>query len=84
MALFPKELARDPAAPHLAASDVLHDVPWDEPAIVEAYRARLLARHPGAGPAVARAIGPRPDASLPPPNARAAPDACVRQAVRRR
>ncbi len=58
VALFPKELARDPASPHVVAPDVLHDVPWDEPAILDAYRARLLARHPGAGPAVARALGP--------------------------
>ena len=57
VALFPKELGRDPASPHVAAADVLHDVPGDEPLIVEAYRARLLARHPEAGSAIARALG---------------------------
>ncbi|WP_237479827.1 hypothetical protein [Lichenibacterium dinghuense] len=58
VALFPKEVARDPASRHAAASDVLHDVPWDEPAIVEAYRARVLLLKPDAGPLLARLIGP--------------------------
>lgn len=58
VALFPKELGRDPASPHIASADVLHDVPGDEPLIIEAYRARLLARHPDAGVQIARALGP--------------------------
>ena len=36
VALFPQEWVRDQNSPHLAA-DVFHDVPWDEPDLVEAY-----------------------------------------------
>lgn len=36
VALFPQEWVRDQQSPHLAAG-VLHDVPWDEPDLVEAY-----------------------------------------------
>jgi carbamoylphosphate synthase large subunit len=36
VALFPQEWVRDPESPHLTAG-VLHDVPWDEPDLVEAY-----------------------------------------------
>jgi biotin carboxylase len=36
VALFPQEWVRDSASVHLAAG-VYHDVPWDEPDLVEAY-----------------------------------------------
>jgi len=36
VALFPQEWVRAPDSPHLAAG-VFHDVPWDEPDLVEAY-----------------------------------------------
>jgi biotin carboxylase len=36
VALFPQEWVRDPKSPHLAAG-VYHDVPWEEPDLVEAY-----------------------------------------------
>jgi biotin carboxylase len=36
VALFPQEWVRDQNSPHLAAG-VFHDVPWDEPDLVEAY-----------------------------------------------
>ena len=36
VALFPQEWVRDQKSPHLAAG-VYHDVPWDEPDLVEAY-----------------------------------------------
>ncbi|HVY30871.1 MAG TPA: ATP-grasp domain-containing protein [Polyangiaceae bacterium] len=36
VALFPQEWVRDQQSPHLAA-DVFHDVPWEEPDLVEAY-----------------------------------------------
>lgn len=36
VALFPQEWVRSPASQHLAAG-VHHDVPWDEPDLVEAY-----------------------------------------------
>lgn len=66
VALFPKELRRDPASQHLADPDVLHDLPWDEPAVVSAYRERLARHHPGRATAVARHFRPdgEPDAAL--------------------
>lgn len=36
VALFPQEWVRDANSPHLQAG-VFHDVPWDEPDLVEAY-----------------------------------------------
>lgn len=36
VALFPQEWVRDQQSPYLAAG-VFHDVPWDEPDLVEAY-----------------------------------------------
>jgi hypothetical protein len=48
VALFPRELDRDPASALLAnPSNVLHDVPRDDPALVEAYLDWLEKRHPG-------------------------------------
>ncbi|RYC32666.1 hypothetical protein D3273_08040 [Lichenibacterium minor] len=73
VALFPKELRRDPGSPLLAAPDAFHDVPWDEPAIVEGYRASVLARHPEAGPAIAKALGPARDGAPPRPRMRMRP-----------
>ncbi len=47
IALFPKELERDPASVRLApGSAVLHDVPWDDAPVIAAYRDWLAARHP--------------------------------------
>ncbi len=40
IALFPRELDRDPASPLLASSGVLHDVPWDDPGVLDAYASR--------------------------------------------
>ncbi len=57
IALFPKELDRDPRGLCFAAgSGVLHDVPWDEPAVLAAYRDRLLAAHPAHAPAIGRLL----------------------------
>ncbi len=47
VALFPRELDRDPASALLDRPDeVLHDIPRDDPALVEAYAAWLEKRHP--------------------------------------
>lgn len=46
VALFPKELERDPNSIYLQSMDVLHDVPNDEPALVEAYLQHLAQIHP--------------------------------------
>jgi hypothetical protein len=46
VALFPKELERDPNSPYLQSPHVLHDVPEDDPALMEAYLRLLTATHP--------------------------------------
>lgn len=47
IALFPRELDRDPRSAHVdAPSEVFHDIPWDDPDVVEAYAAWLERRHP--------------------------------------
>jgi hypothetical protein len=47
VALFPGELARDPASPHLASA--LHDVPWDDPPLLARLaEGRPWPAHPGA------------------------------------
>ena len=46
VALFPKEMLRDPDSPDLMPdAHVLHDVPWHEPAVVEQYGAMLVKHH---------------------------------------
>jgi hypothetical protein len=37
VALFPKELRRDPDSPYLKSADVIHDVPDDDPPLMKAY-----------------------------------------------
>ena len=50
IALFPKELERDPTSAYLRAGEgVLHDLPADEPALLSAYLAHLQATHPTRG-----------------------------------
>ena len=46
IALFPKELQRDPLSAFLSPNAHFHDVPWDEPRVIAAYRDRLIRRHP--------------------------------------
>lgn len=46
VALFPKELERDPSGALIDGGLVVHDVPWDEPAIVAAYVDHLARCHP--------------------------------------
>ena len=47
VALFPRELDRDPEGRLIAASPaVFHDVPWDDAGVVDAYAGWLEARHP--------------------------------------
>ncbi len=66
VALFPKEMQRDPESPCLRpGTDHLHDIPWDEPRIVASYRDRLMLRHPGHADAIARRLASVPDASRP-------------------
>ena len=66
IALFPRELDRDPDSAYLAAeSGVFHDVPGDDPALVAAYMTWLEARHPrrtAAARGLAPAAAPRSSA----------------------
>lgn len=47
VALFPRELIRDPSGRRLAEPGLLHDVPEDEPAVIDRYLAHLGRVHPG-------------------------------------
>jgi hypothetical protein len=52
VALFPKELERDPTALHrFSASNIMHDVPYDDPPVIAAYLRRLSHIHPEAASA---------------------------------
>lgn len=46
VALFPKELERDPTVDPERTPGLRHDVPWDEPQVVSAYLTHLARRHP--------------------------------------
>jgi hypothetical protein len=48
VALFPQELVRDPRGlrQRLGTGEVLHDAPWDDPVVVEAYTRYLARIHP--------------------------------------
>jgi hypothetical protein len=47
VALFPNEIARDPESAWLrSGSGALHDVPWDDPGVVEHCYRQLLQVHP--------------------------------------
>jgi hypothetical protein len=47
IALFPKELERDPTSPHALRSDaVIHDVPMQDPSLIAAYLERFARIHP--------------------------------------
>ena len=55
---FPRELERDPESIWLrAGSEIFHDVPWDEPAVLDFYYNRLLAMHPGHAGLIAHLLG---------------------------
>lgn len=57
VALFPKELERDPfAVDRLRSTMVLHDVPFDDPAILSAYMRRLSRIHPDAAAIFSRRL----------------------------
>ncbi len=57
IALFPKEMQRNPASPCLSPDAAhLHDVPWDEPRVIEAYRDRLIRQHPAQADLIARRL----------------------------
>jgi ATP-grasp domain len=63
VALFPKELERDPfALDRLRSSVILHDVPFDDPGIVAVYMQRLSHIHPDVAEIFSRRLrtAPRP------------------------
>ena len=53
VALFPKELERDPASFYVRSPTIYHDVPVDEPHLLSAYRRRLEKANPRIGKGVA-------------------------------
>jgi hypothetical protein len=61
VAMFPRELERDPLAlERLRSGVMLHDVPNDDPAVLAAYVQRLAKIHPGAAADIAACILPSP------------------------
>jgi hypothetical protein len=55
IALFPKELERDPTAlDQFSSNKIMHDVPYDDPPIVAAYLQRLSQVHPESAKTIAR------------------------------
>ena len=58
IALFPRELARDPESTWLrAGSEVLYDVPRDDPEVFETCYNRLLEKHPEHSAKIAGLLG---------------------------
>lgn len=56
--LFPRELERDPNSAWLQPGrKVHHDVPWDDPSVLEVYYRRLLRRHPAHAAIISRLLG---------------------------
>jgi hypothetical protein len=56
VALFPKELERDPSSPYLHSLNVLHDVPRDDPDVISAYLRRLTELHPSRAQAIVETV----------------------------
>ena len=46
IAVFPKELERSPRTDWLTRAGTLHDVPWQDPSLIDAYVRRLNRLHP--------------------------------------
>ena len=57
IALFPRELDRNPTASLRADPDLLHDVPWDDPAAIAAHATWLAGRHPAFTAYLSRMLG---------------------------
>ncbi len=65
VALFPRELDRDPEGRLVATSpDIFHDVPWDDADAVGIYADWLEARHPAHAAGLRRKLRPKPVATL--------------------
>lgn len=66
IALFPKELMREPRGPdRLSEPWVLHDVPYDDPALVRLHLAELRQRQPDCITAIEQSLSAgRPDVRL--------------------
>ena len=57
VALFPKEMLRDPESPDLVpGAGLYHDVPWHEPDVVAHYGATLARHHPEAAESLGRRL----------------------------
>ena len=64
IALFPKEMQRDASTCLSPEAAHFHDVPWDEPRVVAAYRDRLIRRHPAQANLIARKLEQTSEAEL--------------------
>ena len=57
IALFPKEMQRDPASACLSpVAPYYHDIPWAEPRVLAAYRDRLVGLYPDQAELIARKL----------------------------
>ena len=62
IALFPRELERDPeSADALRRSGVVHDAPWDDPPVLAMQGAALIKRFPDKRAAIEAALANQPD-----------------------
>lgn len=64
VALFPKEMERDPYSPRLSSPAVFHDVPGPEFGLRRIYRQRLLKAHPGLAAEIRAMLPLSPTADL--------------------
>jgi predicted ATP-grasp superfamily ATP-dependent carboligase len=66
VALFPSEIERDPESASLrSGSEVLHDVPWDDPDVVQRCYRALVQLHPSHAARIADLLFARPTPSSP-------------------
>ncbi len=73
IALFPREMQRDPESPDVReGSGLLHDVPWDDPPVLAKQIAALEAAHPAKVAAIGQLLKAGRQTSADPNSARAA------------
>ena len=65
IALFPKEMQRDPSACLSPDTAHFHDIPWEEPRVVAAYRDRLMRQHPAQADLIAGRLAKASEAEMP-------------------
>ncbi|MBS0559382.1 MAG: hypothetical protein JSR21_04945 [Proteobacteria bacterium] len=77
IALFPRELMREPAdAGRFGRLGILHDVPYDDPILIAGNAARLRGSHPEAAAAIARLVADAGSDAAPCPPGQEPPATC--------